>query len=263
MGWIEKHKPATFENLPIHGLVYLDGDMLARLIEERDKGLEFPIINPQWLKGQKFPMVEFPSGERFDLWETNDEARGGIVHIFGEMDLPIWGQNRDEAYAQADDISSEVGYIAHKRGEIGLEVIGYDRGEHYLITYDNTQRHIINIQPLTVEQPIPVERPPLLDAESRQRLPKLRATEHQGVNAVAQVKFFIPGGWIWYASEFDGEDIFFGLVIGFETEFGIFSLAELNTLHGGTGQAVERDTAFQPTTFAKLLEKHKGERNDF
>lgn len=263
MGWIEKRKSATFERLPIHGLVYLDGDLLARLIEERNRGVEFPIFNPQWLKGQKFPMVEFPSGERFDLWETKAEARGGIVHIFGEMDLPIWGQARDDAYSQADDIASEVGYIAHKRGDNGLEVMGYDRGEHYLITYDNTQRRIVNIEPIAVEHPIPIQRPPLLDAESRQRLPKLRATEHQGVNALAQVKFFVPGGWTWYASEYDGEDIFFGLVIGFETEFGIFSLSELTSLRGGGGQLAERDTTFQPTPFAKLLEKHKGEHNDF
>ena len=34
---------------------------------------------------------------------------------------------------------------------------------------------------------------------------------------MAQVKFFTPDSNLtWYASEFDGEDIFFGLVSGFD-----------------------------------------------
>lgn len=116
---------------------------------------------------------------------------------------------------------------------------------------------------LTLLKDIEPPRPPLLDEASCQRLPKLRETEQQGVNALAQVKFFIPGGWTWYASEFDGEDIFFGLVIGFETEFGSFSLSELSNTRGRNGAQVERDTTYTPTTFAQLLEQHKGEHPDF
>jgi hypothetical protein len=29
--------------------------------------------------------------------------------------------------------------------------------------------------------------------------------------------------WTWYSTEFDGEDLFFGLVVGFETELGYFN----------------------------------------
>jgi len=37
------------------------------------------------------------------------------------------------------------------------------------------------------------------------------------------VKFFSPWmNWTWYAVEFDGKDIFFGLVEGFATEWGYF-----------------------------------------
>jgi hypothetical protein len=109
----------------------------------------------------------------------------------------------------------------------------------------------------------PLPHVPLLDEETRNRLSKLRETEHLGLNAVGQVKFFMPGGWIWYASEFDGEDIFFGLVIGFETEFGPFSLSELSGVRGRHGLGVERDTTYTPTTFAELLAKHKGEHREF
>lgn len=48
------------------------------------------------------------------------------------------------------------------------------------------------------------------------------------MDALAQVKFFTPdSNWTWYASEFDGQDIFFGLVAGQEMELGYFSPAEL------------------------------------
>ena len=33
--------------------------------------------------------------------------------------------------------------------------------------------------------------------------------------------------WTWYATEYDGEDLFFGLVSGFEVELGYFSRTEL------------------------------------
>ena len=64
----------------------------------------------------------------------------------------------------------------------------------------------------------------LLDQESREKLPPLYSGEEQGLDAHAQVKFFTPDAqWTWYASEFNGDDIFFGLVIGLEIEFGYFS----------------------------------------
>ncbi len=76
-----------------------------------------------------------------------------------------------------------------------------------------------------VDQQVPLEEPPeeapptgenLLDQASREKLPPLYSGEEQGLDALAQVKFFTPDAqWTWYASEFDGEDIFFGLVSGF------------------------------------------------
>ena len=63
----------------------------------------------------------------------------------------------------------------------------------------------------------------LLDQESRKKLPKLYEGEDKGLYAEAVVKFFsTDSNWTWYASEFDGEDIFFGLVSGFEVELGYF-----------------------------------------
>jgi hypothetical protein len=98
----------------------------------------------------------------------------------------------------------------------------------------------------------------LLDDESREKLPPLYSGEALGLLSMAIVKFFTPdAGWTWYASEFDGEDIFFGLVSGLETELGYFSLSELKGLKGPWGLPIERDLHFKPQTLKSLIEKHK------
>lgn len=63
-----------------------------------------------------------------------------------------------------------------------------------------------------------------------------------GGDALAHVKYFTPdSSWTWYATEFDGEDTFFGLVKGFEKEFGYFSLSELESAKGPMRLSIERD----------------------
>ena len=83
----------------------------------------------------------------------------------------------------------------------------------------------------------------LLTEEIKKKLPKLGATEKiPTAEKVCVVKFFQPWGqWTWYANEFDGEDTFFGLVDGFELEWGNFSLSELQSLRGPAGLMIERD----------------------
>jgi hypothetical protein len=71
---------------------------------------------------------------------------------------------------------------------------------------------------------------------------------------VARVKFFTPdAGWTWWASEFDGEDVFFGLVHGAEKELGYFRLSDLRDIRGGFGLPVERDRHFRPKTLRELM----------
>jgi hypothetical protein len=72
------------------------------------------------------------------------------------------------------------------------------------------------------------------------------------------VKFFTPdSNWTWYASEFDGEDLFFGLVAGLETELGYFSLRELQEVHGSMGLPIERDLHFEPKTLNELMKMYR------
>lgn len=85
----------------------------------------------------------------------------------------------------------------------------------------------------------------LLPEEIRAALPTLRSTEGLGLDAPIIVKYFTPtSNWTWYATEFDGDDLFYGLVSGFETEFGYFSLSELEAIRGPYGLGVERDLYF-------------------
>jgi hypothetical protein len=78
----------------------------------------------------------------------------------------------------------------------------------------------------------------------------LRGTD--GLNPIpVVVKFFNPtGSWSWFATEGErvgpGENDWrlFGLVEGFETELGSFSLAELASVKGPLGLGIERDLHF-------------------
>ncbi len=101
----------------------------------------------------------------------------------------------------------------------------------------------------------------LLDQASRSKLPKLYESEDKGLEAEALVKFFSPdSNWTWYAAEFDGEDIFYGLVVGHEIELGYFSLSELEKAKGALGLGIERDRYFEPRTLKDLMDLHKQER---
>ena len=96
----------------------------------------------------------------------------------------------------------------------------------------------------------------LLPEDLRKQLPKLYSTEHTPTDEkMAHAKFFCPyNGWRWYAVEFDGKDTFFGLVEGWEVEWGYFSLSELAELTVQNGvPAIERDTSFTPTQIRDIV----------
>jgi len=94
----------------------------------------------------------------------------------------------------------------------------------------------------------------LINEEIRNILPKLYEQDSKGLNAIAYVKFFTPdSNWTWYATEFDGKDIFFGLVDGLCKELGYFSLSELESIRGPLGLKIERDLYFEQTTLEELM----------
>lgn len=91
----------------------------------------------------------------------------------------------------------------------------------------------------------------LLTKELRDQLPPLYSQDGKGMKATAYAKFFSPySGWTAYATEFDGEDTFFGLIEGQESELGYFSYSELQSAAGMGGKLplIERDLHWEPRT---------------
>ena len=94
----------------------------------------------------------------------------------------------------------------------------------------------------------------LINEKIRKILPGLYTQEDLGFDAIAYLKFFTPdSNWTWYITEFDGKDIFFGLVDGFEKELGYFSLSEIKNARGPYGLKIERDLHFIPVKLKNLL----------
>ena len=94
----------------------------------------------------------------------------------------------------------------------------------------------------------------LITEEIKRVLPKLYEQDGKGWNAIAYIKFFTPdSNWTWYVTEFDGKDIFFGLVDGFEKELGYFFLSELQNVTGPLGLKIERDLYYKPTKLKNFM----------
>jgi hypothetical protein len=103
----------------------------------------------------------------------------------------------------------------------------------------------------------------LLPAEVRVSLPKLYAQEGNR-DAIVHVKFFTPdSAWTWYVTEGEEEEgdfRFFGLVIGFEREWGYFVLSELESARGPWGLPIERDLHFTPGPISEVLKREGHEQ---
>src|SRR5215470_1698629 len=88
----------------------------------------------------------------------------------------------------------------------------------------------------------------LLTDELRAQLPPLCSQEAADEPKV-YAKFFLPGtDWAWYVTEGqeqEGDFLFFGFVVGLESEFGYFLLSELESVRSPLGLAVERDLHFR------------------
>ena len=96
----------------------------------------------------------------------------------------------------------------------------------------------------------------LLSKAIRSKLPPLGSTDRLPHDQVTvHTKFFTPdSSWSWFATEFDGDDTLFGLVVGFEVEIGYFSLSELESVCGPWGLPIERDLWFKPMPLSQLPE---------
>ena len=92
----------------------------------------------------------------------------------------------------------------------------------------------------------------LLTKALRKQLPPLYSTETQS-DPMVICKFFYPSfDWTWYAIEYDGQDVFFGLVDGYVAELGYFTRSELEATRDQLGLPIERDLHFEPCRLSQL-----------
>lgn len=94
----------------------------------------------------------------------------------------------------------------------------------------------------------------LLNNDLRAVLPKL--LEQEGAtDPIVYAKFFFPAsGWTWFVTEGEAQNadfMFYGYVIGFESEWGYFTLCELEEVDV-SGFRIERDILFEPTPLSRI-----------
>jgi len=90
------------------------------------------------------------------------------------------------------------------------------------------------------------------------KVPKLMTqSEGKTEDLMLYIKLFTPWtNWTWYIAEADfstGEC--FGLVEGFEKEFGYFNLNELMEINGPFNLKIERDINFEPKKYMDLIKR--------
>ena len=232
MPWFEHDHLIPLDHAPIEGRYDLSGAQIARSFQQ------------DWTADKKYPLITFPSQLTRELVVQPDAQ----VHVFGALDLP-YHSTRDEAYVLAEAVKEDFSVPFHVLcdGEDMLILVNSLSKQGYYVTYDNAQGRMVDIVRF------PNEAMELLPDELRAVLPPIYTNEKLGMNAYAPVKFFTPaGGWTWYATEFDGDDAFFGLVSGFEIELGYFSLSELESVRGPLGLPIERDLYFTPQPLKTL-----------
>ena len=101
----------------------------------------------------------------------------------------------------------------------------------------------------------------LLPVELRKTLPPLYSQE-SCPTPIVHVKLFTPdSSFTWFVTEGaeqeDGDWLLFGLVIGFEEEWGYSLLSEIASVRGPLGLRVERDLWFTPGPIDQVLRRDR------
>lgn len=234
MPWFSKEHPSLTSFFLIPGLQELHGDIVAKQYQER------------WVAKHKYPLLHFPSGiTRELLYPTEHPAQ---INVWGEINIPL-ELNRDDAYRYLQTAAEQFQYPHQivSSGKDKLIILNSEGNRGYHLQFDNEKRQLIDIVH------VPTWAMEVLDGESRAVLPPLYSTEKLGDQVIAPIKLFTPdSNWSWYPTEFDGNDLFFGLVSGYEVEAGYFSLVELEEARGPLNLPIERDLYYVPKTLAEL-----------
>lgn len=111
----------------------------------------------------------------------------------------------------------------------------------------------------------------LMTKEIEKRLEKFPLYAQDGKSEEEKTvvcKFFAPwGNWTWYVLEGSkiedgygekGDWEFFGLTVGDFTEYGYFTLSDLESIGGPWGLKIERDMYFTPCKLSEVLKDEVG-----
>lgn len=100
----------------------------------------------------------------------------------------------------------------------------------------------------------------LMTAQLEKAFARQGNTEEKSAEETIVIAHYFSSSWDWWATEFDPEArIFFGLVRGFEVEFGSFSLEELesNSCNIRPLGGIERDLYWKQISIAEVLRQLK------
>ena len=95
----------------------------------------------------------------------------------------------------------------------------------------------------------------LLTKELLKKLPPIGHSIETKEEPQAIVKWFTPdSNWTWYVAEYNHETgMCWGLVDGFEKEFGYFTIDEIQKLKGPLKLPIERDKWFEKCNLNSLV----------
>jgi hypothetical protein len=95
----------------------------------------------------------------------------------------------------------------------------------------------------------------MMSKELKEAFAKQGDTEGKPADQVMVLAHYFTSSWDWWATEFDPVSRnFFGLVRGFETELGSFSLDELEKNSSNVKPfGIDRDLYWEPKPLAEVL----------
>jgi hypothetical protein len=180
------------------------------------------------------------------IWPPTPRETQG--RLFQKHPAPAWCPNMEVAAKEIDKAVRAIGTARNRldtlRGKLE-PTLNICHGQSQMFQGD---------------KPMVLQKQMLLTKELRAKLPALYSQENVS-DPMVMVKFFTPdANWTWYGIEFDGKDIFYGYVVGFDQELGYFSLKELESGRGKTGLLIERDKWFEPKKLSEVKKiEHAGE----
>lgn len=97
----------------------------------------------------------------------------------------------------------------------------------------------------------------LMPPDLAAKLPPLGSTENEPEDKKMVVAHYFSSSWDWYVLEYDPKDrLFYGLVHGFEVEYGSFLLDELESVKPkGFQMGIELDLYWTPTLMSEIYKE--------